>query len=33
MPSEQPTWLLQTVVRALAEGVITHEDAQGTLGE
>ena len=32
-PPEQPTWLRQNVLRALSEGIITQEDAQGLLEE
>ena len=33
MPPEQPTWLRQGVLRAISEGVITHEEVQRMLGE
>lgn len=32
-PPEQRQWLRQNVLRALAEGMLTQEEAEGTLGE
>jgi transcriptional regulator with XRE-family HTH domain len=33
MPAEQPQWLTQTVLRALAEGALSHSDAARLLGQ
>ncbi|MFQ6117648.1 MAG: ImmA/IrrE family metallo-endopeptidase, partial [Candidatus Bipolaricaulia bacterium] len=32
-PPEQPQWLRRNVLRALAEGMLTREEAEGMLGE
>ncbi len=33
LPPEQPQWMRQQVLRALAEGLVTREEAERTLGE
>jgi hypothetical protein len=33
LPPEQPQWLYQSVLRALAEGLVTREEAERILGK
>ena len=33
LPAERPTWLHRTVLRALAEGVLTLDEAKEMAGE